>query len=58
MLEMIETTAERANEERNWFRSLKENSGAMEKKKESRKKKKKALAEENERLRSFINQNR
>lgn len=57
MPEMIETTAEKANREQNWFRFLKENSGTREKKKEIREKKKTALAEANERLRSFINRN-
>ena len=56
MLEMIETIAEKASEEQNWLKSMKENSRAREKKKEIREKKKKALAEENERFRSFINQ--
>ena len=58
MLEMIETIAEKSNEGQSWLKSMKENSRTREKKKEIREKKKKALAEENERLRSFINQSR
>jgi hypothetical protein len=58
MLEMIETVAEKANEERNWFRSVKESAATRQTKKEIREKEKKALAEENERFRSFINRSR
>ena len=58
MLEMIETIAEKTNEEQNWLKSMKENSATREKKKEIREKKKKALAEENKRFRSFVNQGR
>jgi len=58
MREMIETTAEKMNEQQNWFQSLKANSTARQKKKDIREKEKKTLQEENERFRSFINQSR
>ena len=58
MLEMIENTTEKVNERQNWFKSLKEINTARQKRKEIQEKRKKELLEENERFRSFIDQNR
>lgn len=58
MLEMIESTAEKTNEQQEWLRSLRENNTARQKKRAMRDKEKKTLEEENERLRSFVNRSR
>ena len=57
-MNMIEIMNERANEQQNWFQSLKENSTIRQKKKEIREREKIALEEENARFRSFVNQGR